>query len=94
MLDQAGLESIHLHCSHHRAKVLASAGCGCFYCLTLFSPTEIREWIPARGGRRGESTAVCPHCGIDAVLPDTIPGVDFGEPLLREMNEYWFADKT
>ena len=34
-------------------------------------------------------TALCPKCGIDAIIPDSIEeSVD--ENIIAEMNEYWF----
>jgi hypothetical protein len=38
-------------------------------------------------------TALCPHCGIDAVLPDDVPGAPLSTGLLEAMRQYWF-EKT
>jgi hypothetical protein len=73
----------HKHCGKHRAEVLKSKICACFYCQGHFAPTEIVEWIDK------DQTAMCPKCGIDSVL-----GAKAGFPLtpefLGEMNKYWF----
>lgn len=53
--------------SNEDALANASA-CGCFKCKTMFTPAEITEWLPEENGKR---TAVCPHCGADAVVPST-----------------------
>jgi hypothetical protein len=55
---------------------------GCFYCVTVFDVQEIDEWID------GGQTALCPHCGIDSVLPviDGQPDVVF----LWARHRYWF----
>lgn len=45
-----------------RSKLEASEACGCYFCLKIYNPNEIDEWID------DEQTAICPHCGIDAVL--------------------------
>jgi len=35
-------------------------------------------------------TAVCPRCGIDAVLPDSVPGAPLTLTLLSDMQAFWF----
>ena len=77
------LESTHHDSSHHRALVERSKLVGCFYCLRTFPPAEIREWID-----NGE-TALCPHCGIDSVLPDS---VDLSDEFRKAMHHYWFRE--
>ncbi|HEX9936950.1 MAG TPA: cytoplasmic protein [Longimicrobium sp.] len=77
------LDDAHGHSSLHRDEVLASESCACFYCLQHFPPGEITEWVDD-----GE-TALCPRCGIDAVLGSAGPHPLTPE-LLRRMNEVWF----
>lgn len=61
------LQRAHQHCSFHRKEVLAGT-CGCFYCLRTFEGSEVERWIDRK--RTGEpNTAMCPHCGLDMVLP-------------------------
>jgi hypothetical protein len=79
------LKAIHEKSSFHRAALAASPFCGCFYCLEIYAPGEIKEWV----GRDGEQTAICPHCSIDAVLPST--EVDLTPALLKAMQARWFA---
>ena len=45
--------------------MLASETAACFYCFTEFSPATISEWTD--GDPIGQ-TAICPNCGIDAVV--------------------------
>lgn len=54
--------------------------CGCFYCRNFFYPIEIREYCD-----RGK-TALCPRCGIDAILP--LEKQD--SYILEEMYKHWF----
>ena len=71
MLNRADLESIHRHSSRHREVVVGSSRCGCFYCLSEFSPTEITDWVDGQvddDDLQLGATALCPRCGIDAVL--------------------------
>lgn len=73
----------HKHAGRHRAEVMASQLCGCFYCLAIFHPSEIDEWVD------GNQTALCPHCGIDAILGDQA-GYELNKNFLRKMHQYWF----
>ena len=64
--------------------LLKSTDCGCFSCVTIFPPSSIKRWID-----NGE-TAMCPFCGVDAVLGDATESVTLAR--LRELKEYWFGD--
>lgn len=77
------LKTIWNECAHHREKLLAKATCGCFYCKTIFDPLEITNWCD-----KGQ-TAICPHCGIDSVLPEDC-GAELNEKLLSDMNKIYF----
>jgi hypothetical protein len=88
------LTRAHTHCAGHRDEVLRSDACGCFSCSSVFAPTAIAEWIEERNGwfatRPDPWTAICPHCGIDAVI-----GTASGFPaddgaFLQSMNARWF----
>jgi hypothetical protein len=79
----AGIREAHTHCSDHRAEILASSICGCFYCCTTFAPSLIEEWIDAG------ATALCPRCGIDSVLGDQ-SGAEITLEFLTAMKQYWF----
>ena len=54
----------------HEKAIKNSKECGCFHCISIFPPSEIEEWIdePEECPRRPGRTAICPWCGIDAVL--------------------------
>jgi hypothetical protein len=49
--------------SRNRKLLPAGTECGCFHCLSCFQSEEIQTWID------DGSTALCPVCGVDAVLP-------------------------
>jgi len=72
----------HDHSSRHRAEILASEFCGCFYCAGTFSPGEILDWTD------DDQTALCPKCGIDSV--GSAAGFPLTKEFLQEMHEYWF----
>lgn len=68
--------------------------CGCFYCLALFPPSHVREWIREKRGPASESsqrTALCPDCGVDSVLPDSRDTYILGEVFLKQMRDNWFG---
>ena len=59
---------------HHRELLTRSDRAGCFYCHQMFDPREISEWIDAQSVETlRKPTALCPRCGIDAVLPSAMP---------------------
>lgn len=76
----------HSHCSGHREELEASKLCGCFYCLRIFPPNKIVEWIDDP-----DETAMCPFCGIDSVIGDK-SGYPLTEKFLSRMYRYWFDD--
>lgn len=67
-------KSVHKKCGWHEDAILKSKECGCFYCLKIFPPKEITEWIDESKDSTGGigKTAICPYCGIDSDLPDSI----------------------
>jgi hypothetical protein len=78
----------HKHSTHHRAELMRSELCGCFYCLEIYSPMMIEDWIDEDENGVG-SCALCAKCGIDSVI-----GSASGYPITREflqtMHLYWF----
>jgi hypothetical protein len=91
--NRADQESIHKFCSRNRELLSRSDRAGCFYCQELFDPTEILDWVDGRQVETGDTadgtTALCPRCGIDSVLPSAAPIV-LTKELLAEMNAHWF----
>lgn len=72
---------------------MASEVCGCFYCLQMFPPTEIENWVDELVDEKGIAsqgeTALCPKCGIDSVL-GSASGLLMTPDLLQRMNTHWF----
>ena len=79
----ATLEAAHKHCGSHREEVVRSETCGCFYCLAIFKPVEVAEWVEG-------VTALCPRCGIDTVL-GSASGLPITREFLSRMQTYWFS---
>jgi hypothetical protein len=74
----------HRKSSNHRAEIKASIMCGCFYCLAIFISSDIIKWIDIG------TTAICPHCGIDAVIGSE-SGFPITKEFLNQMKIYWFS---
>lgn len=80
---QTQMERLHAYSAHNRELVAVSNQCYCFYCKQSMYRGEIERHID------DGQTALCPKCGIDAIIPDSIEeSVD--ENIIAEMNEYWF----
>ncbi len=74
----------HRYSANNRDALQHDKLCGCFYCLKIFSPTEISEWVKDTSG-----TAICPYCGVDSVIGEGC-GYPITEKFLKEMHRYWF----
>jgi len=92
----AQIRNAHAHCSRHAIELGKSVRCGCFYCLEIFEPSQIKDWIMEREARadfepsaEADSTALCPRCGIDAVIGDAA-GFPITSEFLQTMKTYWF----
>ncbi len=72
---------------YHRHILLESDQCGCFFCLAIFSPGEIVKWVDEVDDVG--TTAICPKCGIDAVI-GSASGYPVTREFLCEMQRYWF----
>lgn len=75
----------HEFCINHREKLIGDQKCGCFYCGKIFAPSQIEEWIEDAQ----DDTALCPYCGIDAIIGESC-GYSITQDFLKRMNAYWF----
>jgi hypothetical protein len=48
---------------HNRRRMTPGTTCGCFHCLATFLAEDVQAWVDEG------STALCPRCGIDSVVP-------------------------
>lgn len=92
----ADLLAAHKCSIRHRAEILASQLCGCFHCLNRYTPAEITGWTdwpettPLKRQDHQGDTALCPRCGIDAVIGDA-SGFPVELPFLTAMHSRWFG---
>ncbi len=103
MLTPADQERLHNLSICNRGRLADAQRAGCFYCCAIFNPTEITDWVDdtetetggtedgmtETGGTEDGMTALCPFCGVDAVIPE-MPGVTVTPDLLKEMKAHWF----
>jgi len=50
---------LHARSMNNRGALLDSRECGCFFCIKMFTPDKITDWI-------NEETARCPFCTASA----------------------------
>jgi hypothetical protein len=79
----ADVREAHEHCSKHRPEIIGSETCGCFYCLEIFTASEIEDWVD------DGQTALCAKCGIDSVI-GSASGFPVTKEFLQEMHKFWF----
>ena len=80
----------HRWSSNHKPELTKDQKCGCFYCLKVFSPAEITEWIVEDTPIDYRGTALCPYCGIDSVIGES-SGYPIEEEFLKAMHKKWFG---
>jgi NAD-dependent SIR2 family protein deacetylase len=79
---QCGKDQDWLKRTHRLTYKLSAEACACFRCLRRYPRSEIHEWTD-----KG-ATAICPHCGIDSVIPSTA----VTDEELRAMRDHWFEE--
>lgn len=73
----------HKHSVNNKVALLKDKRCGCFFCLKIFSPAEITDWID------DDKTGLCPNCSIDAVICES-SGFSITTEFLEKMRDHWF----
>ena len=74
----------HKFCMNNRKGLESDTICGCFYCLKIFEPKEITEWIEDTS-----ATALCPYCGVDSIIGGYTK-YPITHEFLKKMYQYWF----
>ena len=73
---------LHRHTRANRMELEASEVCGCIACERIYFPSEVVRWLD-------DGTAMCPHCGVDAVV-GSASGIPIMPGVLRRAHERWF----
>lgn len=63
----------------NRQDVQRSEKVGCWHCIQIYNANEVKDYTD-----NGE-TAICPKCGIDAVLPTA--DLELTEEILQKINK-------
>ncbi|MCF0113468.1 MAG: sel1 repeat family protein [Bacilli bacterium] len=74
------------HSKNNEIEILNSKRCGCFFCRGIYDARNVKDWSNDAGG----ASALCPECGVDAVIGDA-SGVPLDKPLLKQMNQFYFG---
>lgn len=69
------LEELHERAHDNEIEILGSKTCSCFFCRQTYDARKVNDWVNGQNGM----TAICPECGMDAVIGDK-----GGEPLSKE----------
>lgn len=83
------LQKIHKWSNNNRAALEASTEAGCFYCLEIYKPKQVKDWCLVNNINTNPDCAICPYCGIDSVLPSV--NVNITKQLLRVMKDKYFG---
>ena len=81
------LDYAHMLSFDNIDSVQASQRCGCFFCEKIFPAEEVTRYLKEKAGH----TALCPHCGIDAILGDA-SGLEISPAFMHRMHKEWFGD--
>ena len=89
-MEQYDLDKAHKYSNNHKPELEKDNICGCFYCLHIYNPKEIKEWIIANNSCDRRGTAICPKCDIDSVIGES-SGFPITKEFLIAMNKRWFG---
>lgn len=91
------LKAAHKHCFKNIKAVTSSEICGCFHCLKIFNPKEIKLGYHeiksqfVKNPTFDDCTAFCPYCEVDSVLASS-SGYPITKEFLKQMQIRWFDD--
>lgn len=77
------IKRLHSHTLRNRKEIEASDNCVCISCCEIFHASKVEDYID-----KGE-TALCPICGIDAVIGDCT-GISMDSATLKELHKEFF----
>lgn len=89
LIDDWDVILAHTFSKNHMNELKQDKTCGCFCCLRIFDPKEIKEWMINENPSDEYGTAVCPYCGCDSIIGES-SGYPISTEFLSKMNGYWF----
>lgn len=75
------------HATNNEIEIVQSKECGCYFCRHHYDARKVNDWI---SDERGVS-ALCPECGMDAVVGDA-SGLDISKEKLKTLNLYFYGE--
>lgn len=87
-MTEEELKKAHKHSFKNKDELVKAGSGACFYCCKGFHTKEISKWADING-----KTALCPYCGIDAVIAVGV-GFDITSEFLGEMHQRFFTVPT
>lgn len=88
MKNEEPFDNILEHTVHNEIEILNSDVCSCIFCCQTYSARLVKDWVSDTKG----NNAICPNCGIDAVVGDS-SGYTFDKKRLRAINLHFFYDE-
>ena len=79
------MKELHALSSKNKEAVTKSHLVGCFFCCTIQEATAVSEYAVELDGAQ---TAICPICGVDAILGDASTPIN--KEMLQTMCSAWF----
>lgn len=79
----------HKFCVNNKPALLRDHLCGCFFCLSIFSPSEIEEYTEGDATSDDLETAICPYCDTDSVISES-SGFPITKEFLTRMHRRWY----
>ena len=77
------MKEIHSHTLRNRKEIESSDNCVCISCCEIFYASEVEDYIDEG------KTALCPRCGIDAVIGGCT-GISMDRETISELNKEFF----
>jgi hypothetical protein len=77
-------KEFHKHAFKNKKEIDKSLLVGCFYCLSVFEPNQIKEWTV-------NDTAVCPNCSIDSLVGDASGYPIADKKFMHNMHDLYFG---
>ena len=87
-VEEEEFEEAHYRSFNNMSELRKEQLCGCFFCLKIFSSSEIKEYVVEKTEKEKGGTAICPYCNIDSVLGES-SGFPITKEFLEKMNKYY-----
>lgn len=86
-VDEQKLKELHDRAAKNDTEILNSDVCSCFFCRQTYSARDVQDWITEDDG----VTAICPICGMDAVIGDRHEG-RIDHDTLKQLNLRYYGE--